>query len=50
MKNLNKREYSFKDLFSADRNLTEEGKAHRAKVKVGELIQLEKLYPMDSIK
>ncbi len=37
--------YSFSDLFSADKNLTEEGKNHREKVTIAQLIQLELLYP-----
>ncbi len=40
-----KNNYQFQDLFDADKSLSEEGQAQRAKIKVADLIQLERMYP-----
>jgi len=44
-KHMKKNNYEFKDLFDADKSLSQEGKEARAKVSVSQLEQLEKMYP-----
>jgi len=40
-----KKSYEFKDLFDGDLNLTKFGQNQREKITVGQLEQLEKMYP-----
>lgn len=40
-----KKEYQFKDLFDADKSLSEEGIWQRTRTTVGDCEELEKLYP-----